>query len=166
MAVGNFDRCLVFTLKFEGGRADNPRDPGGRTNEGVTQRVYDHYRLARGLPRRTVYMIEGGEVEAIYRGQYWDAIAADRQPAGVDLLGFDIAVNSGPARARMWLAATQSLPCGSRIASLDARRMGFWRRLRTFGLFGRGWTARERAALTLARAMALRAAPILPSKTA
>jgi lysozyme family protein len=31
-----FDICLAFTLKTEGGYVDNPADPGGATNMGIT----------------------------------------------------------------------------------------------------------------------------------
>ena len=50
----NWDKALDFTLEFEGGRVDNPRDPGGRTNRGVTQRVFSEWLAARGLPVRSV----------------------------------------------------------------------------------------------------------------
>lgn len=30
--------------------ANHPKDPGGATNKGVTQAVYDSYRKIRGLP--------------------------------------------------------------------------------------------------------------------
>ena len=44
------------------------------------------------------------------------------------------------------------------IKALDARRRSFWRGLRTFVTFGRGWMARENAVLAAALAMAARAA--------
>ena len=31
-----FDECLAFTLRAEGGYVDDPADPGGATNMGVT----------------------------------------------------------------------------------------------------------------------------------
>ena len=37
MAAGNFEACLKFVLQFEGGFVNNPKDPGGPTNLGVTQ---------------------------------------------------------------------------------------------------------------------------------
>ena len=41
MTAENFQACLAFTLKYEGGKSNDPRDPGGRTMEGVTQATYD-----------------------------------------------------------------------------------------------------------------------------
>lgn len=35
------DPALKFVLRWEGGFVDHPDDPGGRTNKGVTQKVYD-----------------------------------------------------------------------------------------------------------------------------
>jgi lysozyme family protein len=46
---GNFERALAAVLVHEGGYVNHPKDPGGATNKGVTQRVYDDYRLGRGL---------------------------------------------------------------------------------------------------------------------
>ena len=37
----NFDRALSLTLRYEGGYVNHPKDPGGATNKGVTQKVYD-----------------------------------------------------------------------------------------------------------------------------
>ena len=39
----NFEQCFALLLKHEGGYVNNPKDPGGRTNLGVTQRVYEAY---------------------------------------------------------------------------------------------------------------------------
>ena len=36
-----FESSLPFILRWEGGFVDHPADPGGRTNKGVTQKVYD-----------------------------------------------------------------------------------------------------------------------------
>ena len=47
MAAGNFDDCLKFTLQFEGGFVNNPKDPGGPTNLGVTQATLSSSSAAR-----------------------------------------------------------------------------------------------------------------------
>jgi lysozyme family protein len=39
MADG-FDACLAFTLREEGGYVDDPADPGGATNMGITLATY------------------------------------------------------------------------------------------------------------------------------
>jgi lysozyme family protein len=36
----------VITLKFEGSKSNDPRDPGGHTNQDVTQRTYVHAKYA------------------------------------------------------------------------------------------------------------------------
>src|SRR5436190_782558 len=36
MAIGNFEACIGFTLQFEGGFVNDPDDPGGAINLGVT----------------------------------------------------------------------------------------------------------------------------------
>ena len=39
----SFEKMLRDTLKFEGGYVNNPKDPGGRTNKGITQTTYNNY---------------------------------------------------------------------------------------------------------------------------
>ena len=73
----SFDDALAFVLKREGGRVDDPKDRGGRTNRGVTQRVYDRYREQHDLPPADVWDILPAEVKAIYRAGYWDAVKGD-----------------------------------------------------------------------------------------
>ena len=58
----NFERALAVVLRFEGGWSNHPRDPGGATMKGVTQKVYDRWRSKRGEPTQSVRTIT--EVEA------------------------------------------------------------------------------------------------------
>lgn len=101
--VSDFDQALPITLKFEGGWANNPRDPGGQTMKGVTQRVYDAYRAAHGLEPQTVHDISDDELRDIYYANYWQPAGCDNFPWPLDLAVFDFAVNSGVARAVMEL---------------------------------------------------------------
>ena len=155
MAQDNYDSCLSFVLTWEGGNkfTNDPKDPGGPTRYGVTQAVYDAYRQRHDLPKRTVYMIDPVEVSTIYHDEYWAPIGCDSLPTGVDLLAFDIGVNSGLGRVRPWLIDTMMMLPGDRIRALDAKRRGFWRHLAIFGRFGRGWLRREDACLALALKM-------------
>ncbi|MGB8902004.1 MAG: glycosyl hydrolase 108 family protein [Methylocella sp.] len=94
MTAENFQACLAFTLKYEGGRSNDPRDPGGRTMEGVTQATYNAYRDKKALVRKDVFTIEAAERDEIYRNEYWDLVNGDVLRAGEDLCVFDFAVNS------------------------------------------------------------------------
>jgi lysozyme family protein len=99
----DFDTAMPVLLVSEGGLVDNKKDPGGRTNKGVTQRVYNGFRRNSGNPIRDVSLIEDVEVFAIYRANYWDAVKGDELPLGVSYVVFDGAVNSGPMQATKWL---------------------------------------------------------------
>jgi len=41
--TNNFDNVLKLVLQSEGGFVNDPRDPGGMTNLGVTQRVWEAF---------------------------------------------------------------------------------------------------------------------------
>ena len=99
MPSAAFEAALPFVLRWEGGFVDHPNDPGGRTNKGVTQKVYDAWRRRQGLPQRDVKMIEHNEVLAIYEGGYWIPPRCDLLERQLDLVQFDTAVNMGIGRA-------------------------------------------------------------------
>lgn len=99
MTDTTFQPSLDLTLAHEGGFVNHPKDPGGATNKGVTQAVYNAYRRNKGLDVQSVRHITAAEVKDIYRKQYWDKAGCPRLPAGVDYAVFDYAVNSGPGRA-------------------------------------------------------------------
>ena len=180
MATTSFAYCERTVLMFEGGKTDNPKDPGGRTNEGVIQRVYDGWRRRKNLPLRSVYQMEAAERDDIYRNQYWAAVRGDELPPGIDLAVYDGAVNSGPAQAIKWLqralgvavdghigeatlrALEECTDVDGLIAGICARRLAFMQSLRTWGTFGKGWARRvvavQRASLLLAQGHASDAA--------
>ena len=99
----SFESALNFVLAREGGLSEDPADPGGRTNHGITQNTYDAWQDELGLPRGDVAAMSMEAVTAIYRDQYWQASGADVLPDGPALAVFDTAVNVGVLRARsMW----------------------------------------------------------------
>ncbi|MDQ0317737.1 glycoside hydrolase family 108 protein [Amorphus orientalis] len=164
MTQSNFSNALAKVLVHEGGKADHPNDPGGRTNQGITQRTYDAYRSRLGLGKRDVWNITNGERDAIYRRQYWNVIHGDELPPGVAYVVFDGAVNSGPSRSVKWLQRALGSAYTGRvdgligIMTMDALRAvndhdllivkilqlrrAFLKALSTWKYFGRGWTAR------------------------
>ena len=103
MSAERYNEALKRVLVHEGGYVNDPRDPGGATMKGVTQRTYDGYRKRLGLPSRPVSQITSAEVGEIYRRQYWAAVRGDELPAGIDYVLFDGAVNSGPVQSIKWL---------------------------------------------------------------
>ncbi len=180
MARANLSFCLERIFAHEGGFADHRADPGGATNMGITRKTLARWRGVSpwwALSKGVVKALKRREAAAIYKALYWAPVAGNKLPAGVDLALFDFAVNSGPARAIKALqrelkvradgavgpitlgalrARVEDAGAGALIAAICARRLGFLERLRTFAVFGRGWTRRvesvERAALELAGA--------------
>ena len=170
MAGSNFEASLSAVLKHEGGYADHPRDPGGATNLGITRATLARWR-GRKVSRAEVRALSRAEAARIYRARYWDEIAGDVLPPGVDFAVFDYCVNSGPARAartlqaaagvradgrigKITLAAVNAAEPGLLIAAYSRRRLAFLEGLRTFAVFGRGWRRRVRETEALALAMA------------
>lgn len=98
-----FESALPFVLRWEGGFVDHPADPGGRTNKGVTQRVYDAWRRRQGLAQRDVKLIEHDEVHRIYETGYWIPPRCDLLASPLGLVQFDTAVNMGAGRAVRFL---------------------------------------------------------------
>ncbi|HEY4202628.1 MAG TPA: glycosyl hydrolase 108 family protein [Devosiaceae bacterium] len=158
-----FAAAMKAILALEGGKVDNRADPGGRTNMGITQAVYDAWRAKSSLPERHVFDIAMSEVEDIYRFRYWDAIKGDLLPAGTDLVVFDGAVNSGPSQSAKWLQralavstvkidgqiGAMTLEAVNAVEDQDAliariidRRLGFLKALKTWPAFGKGWMRR------------------------
>lgn len=144
---GNFQACLAITLSWEGGTANNPRDPGGLTSEGITHMTYDAYRASKGLPLQSVTHITQAEVDDIYKTRYWDVVHGDTLPAGLDMCLFDFAVNSGPTHALstyMALLTNVHPPLGTAdlVRSISANRLTFLKHLTTWSTFGKGWQNR------------------------
>src|SRR5262245_15160238 len=73
MAAGNFEACLKFVLQFEGGFVNNPADPGGPTNLGVTQTTLSAF-LGRHATVDEVKALTPEKVAPIYRFRFWDHV--------------------------------------------------------------------------------------------
>lgn len=166
----NFESCLAETLRHEGGWADHPKDPGGATMRGVTIGTFAQFK-GRKVTKAELRAISDADLRAIYRRNYWDKVKADDLPSGLDLVAFDAAVNSGPARGARWLqqalgvtadgkigpatiAAAQKADAGFIVERAINVRLAFLKSLKTWGTFGKGWQRRVDAV----RAEALRMA--------
>lgn len=154
----NFEQCLALVLKHEGGYVNNPKDPGGRTNLGVTQKVWEEW-VGHAVDEAAMRALTPQDVAPLYKKNYWDKIKGDSLPAGVDYACFDLAVNSGVGRAAKLLQQAVGVSADGAIgpATLDAvasqnprdvatevcdLRLKFLQSLPTFATFGKGWTRR------------------------
>lgn len=154
-----YARAMKGIRLSEGGYVNHPRDPGGATNYGITQAVYDSFRKSRGMSQQSVRLITEPEVNEIYRTQYADKIRYDELPAGIDYATLDGAVNSGVSRGAKWLQSALGVSSDGKIGSqtigaaakadavhtvksMCAKRMSFLRGLSIFSTFGKGWTSR------------------------
>lgn len=103
------DQVIALVIQLEGGLVDNPADPGGRTNMGITQRYLDArnraplaVRPSLTLPA-TVDDLTVAQVTWLYQTDQWRAVRGDDIPAPLAALAFDAAVNEGPGTAVMLL---------------------------------------------------------------
>lgn len=138
----NYENCLAITLKWEGGDVNHPADPGGKTRWGITQATYNHWRKSKGKRTRSVFLMTRDEMLAIYKKNYWDVVNGDNLAPGVDLAVYDFGVNSGPARAKRYLRSVLGGTDWDTVKRLCAKRMSFVRGLKTWKVFGRGWSRR------------------------
>ena len=156
----NFSKCLGMLLKHEGGYVNHPSDPGGMTNLGVTARVWEEW-VGHPVDEKQMRALTPEMVAPLYKRKYWDACRADELISGVDYCVFDVAVNSGPGRSIKFLqsvvGATPDGGFGSITAALVkkaeedpkaliesycAKRLEFLQSLKTFEVFGKGWSRR------------------------
>lgn len=100
-----FDIAFRIVLEEEGGYSDHKNDRGGATNYGVTQKTYDHWRKTQKLEPRAVREITRDEVKAIYY-VYWKESKAPTLPLASAIAVFDMAINSGAARAAKYWATS------------------------------------------------------------
>ena len=154
----NYAKCLPEILRHEGGWADHPSDPGGATMKGITIGTYRQWK-GRAVTKAELRAISDEEIAAIYKRNYWDKVRGDDLPAGLDLVAFDAAVNSGPARGARWLQTALGVAADGKIGpktiaaaeaadaatainrALDVR-LSFLKGLKTWPTFGKGWGRR------------------------
>lgn len=168
---GNFAACLTEVLQHEGGFVNNPADPGGATNLGITLKTLEAFR-EKPVTEDDVRNLTRDEAQEIYRANYWNTMRCEDLPPGIDLMVFDFGVNAGPQRSVKLLqraagvtddgsvgpitvAAVRAADPADLIARFAQGRMEHYRSLSTFSVFGRGWTSRTDAVKQAAIRMAL-----------
>lgn len=156
----NFDICLKNLLVHEGGYVNNPADPGGMTNLGVTKQVWEEW-VGHPVSEKEMRNLTPLMVSPLYKRKYFDACHADELISGVDYCIFDLSVNSGVGRAikllQSCVGATPDGGFGSITLALTkkaeedpvklienycGKRLDFLQSLQAFPTFGKGWTRR------------------------
>jgi len=125
----NFDKCLSFVFKWEGGYSCNPLDPGGETNFGISKKAYPDLDIAH---------LTSDMARAIYYRDYWVKAGCNEHRWPMDLIVFDTAVNLGVKRAMVMFQDNQTP-----LAFLFAR-IRFYIEIsgKTKDRFLRGWIRR------------------------
>lgn len=102
MAV-NFSQAFAHVVGVEGRYANDPRDSGGETMYGITERVARAHGYTGAMKSMPLSV-----AEKIYKKSYWDILRLDDVAAVSYKLAlelFDSCVNCGATRAATWLQA-------------------------------------------------------------
>lgn len=149
--MSNFDKCIDFILKHEGGYVNHPDDPGGETNFGIAKRAY---------PSLDIKNLTVKQAKEIYYKDYWLKLKCDQMPLPVALMVFDSGVNQGlSASAKILQRALRILDDGvignktldaielskpsQLLPEMCARRCNYYAGTRNVDTFGLGWFRRS-----------------------
>ena len=89
--MATFELAIPIVLRHEGGYVNDPADPGGETNFGISKRSY---------PDVDIKNLTQNEAMVIYRTHWWDRYNYGAIiPQAVANKIFDMAVNLGASRA-------------------------------------------------------------------
>jgi lysozyme family protein len=166
--ISNWSKSFLLLLESEGGYVNNPSDPGGRTNLGVTQSTWEAW-VGRKSNEKEMQSLSAAMVQPLYKRKYWDACCCDDLPIGVDYIVFDFAVNAGVGRSSKILQSTVGANPDGDIGELTIAavnmsakdiidrfsqlKVSFYRSLPTFITFGNGWLNRVSAVQNNATSM-------------
>ncbi len=166
--MANFEKAITVVLKNEGGFVNNPSDPGGATNFGISLEFYKTI-----IPDADIEDIRNLTKEMaieVYQRQFWDknklGMIADQRIA---TKVFDFSVNMGAVNAikclqrailatnnrkvdqdgiigQNTLYAANHSPPDCVLAALKSEAAGYYRclatRKPTMGVFLNGWLSR------------------------
>jgi uncharacterized protein (TIGR02594 family) len=171
---GLFEAALAHVLEMEGGWSNDPYDPGGPTNRGITLAVYaaakgkeltDSNRDALVAELRRLDL---ATTKRIYAERYWKPSSAAALPPSVAIMHFDAAVNHGVGNAARMLQeavrvmidgeigpqtlnAVTAMPQAELISRYADIRRARYRSLPHFWRFGQGWLNRVDRTLAAAQ---------------
>lgn len=168
------EAAVAHVLEMEGGWSDDPHDPGGATNLGITLAVYAAWKgveltdASRAALKSELRRLEPAAARQIYRTRYWAPSRAEVLPPALALMHFDAAVNHGVGNAARMLqqalgvsadgeigpetlGAARALPPDEVVGRYAEIRRTRYRSLSHFWRFGRGWLRRVDRTVAAAR---------------
>ena len=145
-----FLTAINRVLKNEGGYVNDPNDPGGETNWGISKRSY---------PNVSIKELTRDDAIAIYEKDFWIPAHCEELSDGAGYQLLDSAVNSGINQSIRFaqralgvaddghfgphtLAAFNNTSESDFIMLFLAERLSFMTKLKAFDSFGRGWVRR------------------------
>jgi len=111
--MANFDLFLPILLKFEGGYVNDPADPGGETNKGITMKTFKAFAkplLGIAPTSANLKALTNQQAGVIYKAQYWDKTQGDTIALQA-LANFlcDFYVNAGGNATRVFQKVLRSM---------------------------------------------------------
>ena len=85
-----FDDIIEKVLEHEGGLVDDPKDTGGLTNMGISQRAY---------PDEDIRGLTVERAKELYKRDYWDRYRTGDLPDRLRHIYVDMCINMGGGRA-------------------------------------------------------------------
>ena len=85
-----FDDIIEKVLEHEGGLVDDPKDAGGLTNMGISQRAY---------PDEDIRGLTVERAKELYKRDYWDRYRTGDLPDRLRHIYVDMCINMGGGRA-------------------------------------------------------------------
>ena len=145
-----FEDAFNRVIGHEGGYVNDPADPGGETNWGISKRSY---------PEVNIRLLSRYGAAEIYQRDFWDRLHADDLPDGVAFQLFDFAVNSGIETAIRHFQraldvaddghwgpisqeAVNKMSESDQIMRLLGERLDFMTKLSNWSAHGKGWARR------------------------
>lgn len=148
--IVNFDIAFDRLIGHEGGYVNDPGDPGGETNWGISKRQY---------PNVDIKNLTRDQAKEIYRRDYWQRGRCDEYDPAIGYQLFDAGVNSGIEQGVRFLqravgaaddgnvgpitvALIKQMSVTDVLVRFNAERLEFLSKLTTWERFGRGWARR------------------------
>ena len=181
VTLGKFELVYPVVEKWEGNFDNDPGDPGGPTNMGITQADLARWRQ-RSVSVDEVRNLTREEARQIFKAYYWEPICGDQLPLPAAQMCYDAAVLMGLRCSGNFLQKALNVQGNSLavdgtigprtiaaslkvddlkklVSDVSAQAEGYLRSRPGFAKYGKGWLNRENDVRSTAMAMVSPPAP-------